>query len=282
MGLNRFAVSLSRAALGAVGLLAVGVGSASADTVMASKFYGSPSSVGSFDYATGGGESDWSLSLGGGFLVYPKYQGSDEVDILPLPFFFATYQDWLRLSPLGLDVDIVRWEGLTLTGKAGWEFGRSEDDSDDLNGLGDIDFGGTLGLEAKYRYGPAAVFAGFKQTIGGSEGLTGNVGASLGYRFAPNFGVTGKVATIFADNDYMDAYFGVNRVQSVRSGLAVYDPGAGLKEVEMSLTANYGITENWFVRAETKLGILTGDAADSPIVKQELQPTFSAFISYRF
>ena len=80
----------------------------------------------------------------------------------------------------------------------------------------------------------------------------------------------------------MEAYFGVNATQSARSGLPEYKAEAGLKRVDLSASATYILTDKWLLRGEAGVGVLTGDAADSPIVEQDVQPSVSLFVGYRF
>jgi outer membrane scaffolding protein for murein synthesis (MipA/OmpV family) len=41
-------------------------------------------------------------------------------------------------------------------------------------------------------------------------------------------------------------------------------------------------SENWFIRGQVELGILTGDARKSPIVQKEIQPSVMMFVGYKF
>ena len=80
----------------------------------------------------------------------------------------------------------------------------------------------------------------------------------------------------------MQAYFGIDSGQSQRSGYDRYDPGAGLMRLDLKATATGAFSENWFVRGEAGVGLLVGDTADSPIVKDELQPSAMLVLGYRF
>jgi len=80
----------------------------------------------------------------------------------------------------------------------------------------------------------------------------------------------------------MQAYFGVTPEQSARSGLARYDAGAGLKRADFSISATYMLDESWMVRGEAGVGVLLGDAADSPVVLEKIQPSGMLLVGYRF
>ena len=71
----------------------------------------------------------------------------------------------------------------------------------------------------------------------------------------------------YADDDYMQTYFGVSTRDSRRSGLDRYDAEAGIKDVGVNLGANKIITQNWSVRGVVSYTQLLGDASDhSPVV----------------
>ena len=39
---------------------------------------------------------------------------------------------------------------------------------------------------------------------------------------------------------------------------------------------------NWLLRGAAGVGVLTGDAADSPVVEEKVQPKLSLALGYRF
>jgi outer membrane scaffolding protein for murein synthesis (MipA/OmpV family) len=55
-----------------------------------------------------------------------------------------------------------------------------------------------------------------------------------------------------------------------------------LKRADFSISATYMLDANWMVRGEAGLGILLGDAADSPIVVDKVQPSGMLLVGYRF
>jgi outer membrane scaffolding protein for murein synthesis (MipA/OmpV family) len=73
----------------------------------------------------------------------------------------------------------------------------------------------------------------------------------------------------YADKDYSKAYFGVTAAGAAASGLPVYTASAGLTKAEIGLSARYLFSPNWGLNGRVAYGRLLGDAAKSPIVKQE-------------
>jgi outer membrane protein len=75
--------------------------------------------------------------------------------------------------------------------------------------------------------------------------------------------------TTWADNDYMATYFGVDPRDSARSGLEEYDADSGFKDIGITVPLRYGASEHWSIMGVSGYKRLIGDAADSPIVKDE-------------
>ncbi len=225
--------------------------------------------------------SNWHVVVGAGVMYRPKYEGSKEMDLLPVPMISATFGDRLHLDPSGLTLDAIKADGLTLAIKGGYEIGRKEDDSDHLRGLGDIGVGGVIGARASYEFGPARLYANIDKTIGGSDGLVGKFGADVTQQYDKFIFSLGASATV-ADDKHMQSYFGVTSEQSARSGLKEYEAKAGLKRFDADASVTYMVTDNWLVRSQVGVGFLTGDARNSPIVEKSIQPSAMLTIGYKF
>ncbi|MBY5393823.1 MipA/OmpV family protein [Rhizobium leguminosarum] len=224
---------------------------------------------------------EWNVVVGAGAMYAPKFEGSDEFEVRPIPVISARIGDRIGIDPTGLTVDVLQSNGFTLSVKGGYEMGRSEDDSDHLRGLGDVDAGAVIGGKLSYQVGPAELYASIDKTIGGSDGLVGKFGANVSQRYDRFILSAGASATL-ADENHMESYFGVTSEQSARSGLRQYDAGAGLKRFDVEASVTYMATENWLIRGQAGVGFLTGDAADSPIVQDDVQPSAMMMVGYKF
>ena len=80
----------------------------------------------------------------------------------------------------------------------------------------------------------------------------------------------------------MESYFGVTAAQSARSGLKQYEAGAGLKRFDIEASVTYMASEHWMIQGQAGVGFLTGDAKDSPIVQEEVQPSAMLLVGYKF
>lgn len=225
---------------------------------------------------------DWHVVVGAGASFQPKYEGSDEYEVSPIPFVSAEFFDRITIDPTGIDVKAFEKGSVRFDVKVGYDSGRKEDDADALRGMGDIDFGATVGGKATYSFGPAAFFLSVDKTIGGSDGLLVKAGAAISQPLSEHFILGAEASATFADDNYMESYFGVSAKQSARSGYSQYKAGAGIKSVDLSASATYLINDNWVVKGEQSVGFLVGDAADSPIVREKVQSKTMLMVGYRF
>lgn len=238
-----------------------------------------------FDEARFGGVRgklhDWEVTVGAGAIYAPKFEGSKDLEVMPVPFISATFGDVVHIGPEGLTVDAYKTENFTVSAKGGYEFGRDEKDSSHLRGLGDIGGGGVLGGIIAYELGPVQLTAEIDKTFGGSKGLTGKLGAEVSH-FQGQFIFSAGASATWADKKHMKSYFGVTQAQSAGSGLAAYEADSGFKRVDLTASITYMASENWFIRGQAELGILTGDARNSPVVQKNTQPSAMMFVGYKF
>lgn len=225
---------------------------------------------------------DWHFVIGAGAAYKPEYQGSDKYEFSAIPLFSAQFFDVVTVDSTGVDLKVYQVGSFRLDASIGYDIGRKEDDADELRGMGDVDFGVTVGGKATYEFGPASVFVGVDKTIGGSDGLLVNAGAAVTAPITDSFILGAEASATFADTNYMESYFGVSAAQSARSGHAQYKAEAGFKSVDASLKATWLIDEHWTLIGKQSVGLLVGNAADSPLVKEKFQSNTMLALGYRF
>jgi outer membrane protein len=227
----------------------------------------------------------WSVSLGAGLLTAPEYEGSDNYDVFVLPSLRFSYGSNLSFNARqGLRYNFLNENGITVGAGLGGNFGREEDDSSYLTGLGDIDPTVEGKVFADYRVGLAKASFTFAHDLAGShKGFT--VKSALGTAFPiPGYGVFVRpsISATYASDDYVDSFFGINATQAARSGLVAYNPDAGFKDVGVNLFATKQLTQHWSASSTLSYKYLLGDVADSPIVKEKGQASAGLFVSYKF
>lgn len=208
----------------------------------------------------------------------PDYLGSEDMDTSPWVIF--------------RNIDVVRpgqsltadgsADGLAILPSLNYRGDREADDSDSLAGLDDIDASGEVGLRLKYSMGDAVGYIAARRGFGGHEGVVGEFGAK--YRFKPSERLTmwAGAEADFANEEFVDTYFGISPAESITSGYVPYSPDGGIYAQSLSLEGRYALTDSLALLGEARYTKLTGDAADSPIVEDETQPSVRLGIVHRF
>jgi outer membrane scaffolding protein for murein synthesis (MipA/OmpV family) len=94
-----------------------------------------------------------------------------------------------------------------------------------------------------------------------------------------------RVSTTWANKRFTRSYFGVTNDQSIASGLAVYTPGGGLKDLSFTVGGEYRLTPAWAIVANAGYTRLLGDIKSSPLVSRRgsaNQFSAGAFAVYTF
>ncbi|MDX2308434.1 MAG: MipA/OmpV family protein [Hyphomicrobium sp.] len=248
--------------------------------------FSAPASAGGF-----GDFGDLELRAGGVVFVAPKYEGSDEYEVLGFPMIAPSGSGFgddgvvQFRGPDDLRFRVLNFSGFEAGPLVGYRFDREEDDADRLEGLGDVDGGVVLGGYAAYRLGFVKPFVSYNHAVSGDE--TGGLLKFGAESVAPVWhGVTAKVAAgaTYADDDYMNAFFSVTPAQSANSaaGLGVYDAEAGIKDVFVGFSSDVPLSERWTLMLMGRYAHLVGDAAESPIVESDSQFMAGVGLTYRF
>ncbi len=225
--------------------------------------------------------AEWNVMLGAGIRVEPKFEGAKDFTIIPLPMISAEFGQYVSVDPSGLTINAWQYEGLSVKGRLGYDFGRDSDDDKYLDGLGDIGASAVLGVDLSYELMPFEFKLSLDQNLGGSDGFSAKFGTALMVPMDPFMFSIGPSVT-WADGNYMESYFGVTEKQSIRSGLREFEAEAGFKRVDLEISGLYFINEHWALRGEVGVGYLVGDAADSPVSQENLQPYSMFVLGYKF
>lgn len=243
----------------------------------------------------------WAGTLGGLGLIVPRYAGSSEHRLLPVPMVEARFRNRVVLGPslnglgiVSLTGYAVRTRRLDVAVVATGLPDRPASRADALAGTSDRDFAASFGLSVSLRMGP------FEATAGGTQGVNAGAGAQglarLGYsrRIGPVF-ATAAASAAFADAKQMRREFGVTdaeaalRLALYQSGdprleardLGAYSPPGGLRHVAASLGVFYPFATRWFLLGFGEAQRLSGEAAASPLVRRRLQVSGGAGIGWQ-
>lgn len=218
------------------------------------------------------------LSLGVAGLYRPEFKGSKDYEFKPLPFVGLRYDRgayYVALEGGALRANLAPGGFVEAGPVVTYERGRKDDiENVVVRRLGEIDAavnaggfvrkrfdvaGGQLSLEAEALVDTGKVH----------EGTLVNLG--LGYDRALNdrWSVGASLATTWADEKYMQAYYGVSAAGARASGLAPYAAKAGMEKIELNAALRYRINDHWSALGQGSYGRLVDNAADSPIVARE-------------
>jgi outer membrane scaffolding protein for murein synthesis (MipA/OmpV family) len=225
----------------------------------------------------------WDLVIGGGVGARPTYEGSKSYEAVPIPFVALTYDDLVSLSPEGIRVNVVRLGGFTAGPVLGYLGGRKESDDTALRGLGNVQSSVTGGGFVTYEMRPFELSATIRQSIVHSKnGLEAELQASYGLKLSDSFGLRIGPEIAFSDGRYNQTFFGVTAAQSRASGLHVFTPSGGVKDVGLQASLLYKLDDRWGLRGISSIKELVGDAGSSPIVHSRTQVFTGLGIAYRF
>lgn len=229
--------------------------------------------------------SKWKVSIGPALMVSPKYPGSRDLQVLPLPSLDISYDD--RIFSQGLDVlgiNIFQGEAYHVGTAISFDFqSRNESDDPHLHGLGNVHAGPKLKLFADYSVslltGSVAAYqdiAGTGQGMLVSADLAANMPVTPSLLFSVGPGVT------WANSVYTHTLFGVSAKQSAASGLPSYDTSSGIRDIHLNAYASYDFSKHWVGSVALTAGRLQHNAANSPITERRTELNFLAAVNYRF
>ena len=225
----------------------------------------------------------WSAAVGAGLVSRPRYQGADTYRVRLAPLVLIRYDD-LLLGPFGLEWIAIRHGGFRAGPVLGYEAGRRQSVDPHLYGLGDIPSSISGGAFLAYRFEPFEIAATARQAITHrGNGLNGFVRFEYDVQLIPrqwDFRIGTHLD--FANSVYEQTRFGVSPIQAEQSGLPVFTPDGGLKDVGLRASLTYISTEHLILRAFADVNRFTGDAADSPVVLNRTQRFFGGGIAYQF
>jgi outer membrane scaffolding protein for murein synthesis (MipA/OmpV family) len=201
--------------------------------------------------------------------AYPASPGSDDLRVGALvgvdrarggePFAFEAADD-------SFGFHLVRSDGFSVGPVVNWQWSRTaEDVGADLPKVG---FSLEAGAFAQYELGDRfRLRAELRKGLSGHDGWIGSAGADAIFRDGDRWLFAIGPRVTWGDDSYNDAYFSVAPAASVTSGLPAYDAGGGIHAIGANATFLTQLSPRWGLYAYAKYDRLTGDAADSPIVR---------------
>jgi outer membrane scaffolding protein for murein synthesis (MipA/OmpV family) len=240
------------------------------------------------------------IVLGGLVGFAPDYEGSNNYEFAAAPL--ASIR-WAQGYGVSLGPSTMRSYQLRadLLPSRNWSFGpllqarpgRDGVDDPRVDNLSDIDRAWEAGAHFGYRLGidpnnPATTLGINIQAAADisdeSNGWLMQPGLDYITRFSPQWLFNARLFSTYADQNYMQEYFGIGASNVRDSGLSFYNADAGFKDVGLRVAADYLFSERWSVGGGVQYIRLIGDAEDSPVTKRGSEDQFfgGVSLSYRF
>jgi outer membrane scaffolding protein for murein synthesis (MipA/OmpV family) len=211
-------------------------------------------------------------SIGGGVGIAPDYEGSDDYEVVPIPFGEIVFENgmYVRLEGLTLRANLIPSKIWRIGPMYNYRGSRSDVDNSAVDDMENVSDANELGAFAGFDYKNWFAYLEFLSDMGSAHNgelltLKGGYNWRLSDTRAFSFGAH----STYASDDYMSTYFGVSGADSLRSGLATYDADSGIKDVGIDVGANWGITQSWHLRGIASYSLLVGDADDDSPVTDE-------------
>ena len=222
----------------------------------------------------------WKFNLGAGVGYAPVYQGSDELEVKPVPVLDISYRDRFFLSSVrGLGYNFFSTPGFRVGPRLTVDWGRDSSDSAVLAGLADVEPGVEAGFYFEGYYGAMRFRGDIRQEL-----LDGHGGTLLGLDFAFARRLGERSVAVFGVNltgmgdAYADAYFSTT---GSTAGLAGYTAEAGLRDLGAYVQFVFPFESGAYVGFDGRANVY-GDVADSPLVEEDLQLFVGTVAGIRF
>ena len=216
-------------------------------------------------------------AVGVGIGVLPDYQGSNDYIVGGAPFFKITLPKtdyYARLLATDLQVNIINHPVFRFGPAINYRFGRSDVEDKVVKHMKDIDgtmeAGAFVGIQLVDKDNPRNRFLSQIEFLGdvGGEYEGWNIALSANYYFQVHKAIDLIIGggIMYADQNYMETYFGVDQVDSDRTGLPVYEADSGFLMAKVNAGAVLHLSYQWHIAAGVQYRPLLSDAADSPVV----------------
>ncbi|MBT9494658.1 MAG: MipA/OmpV family protein [Paucibacter sp.] len=226
-------------------------------------------------------------TMGGGLSSAPKYSGSKQQHFQGFPLIdYRWASGAFAGTGNGIGYNFSRAGtpnsafGLRLTA----DLGRKESLDAKLKGLGDVKIRPELGVFFNH-----GLIEGLEATSSlryGSGNSQRGLVADLGLSYSRPVGTRTMlglgVAASLVNADHMQSYFGTDKVQAGNSGLAVYSPKAGLRDLRANALLSYSVNPRTGVSLGLSAGYLGREAKASPLTQQASSLSVFAGVSYLF
>lgn len=249
---------------------------------------GGPAMAGDIDAAVAEPVSLEQSVLGLGVAFVPDYEGSDDYEAAPLLQARFNWGNNMYFSLLGntARANLIPSRELQFGPLLRYRPERNDVENDRVDAMEKVDAAIELGVFLTYDL-PNWVFSisATQDVADAHDGYVVDLGFGYRHKLQEQTVLTIFAKTTYANEDYMDTYFGIDRADAARSGLRTFNADSELKDVGVGALVQHNFTSNWGLLGAVKYTKLLGDASDSPIVDDEgddNQWLLGVLVNYRF
>lgn len=222
-------------------------------------------------------------NIGLAVIIGKQYQGSDERRTMVLPNLeYQWANGWFAGVRNGVGYNFSKDPSLQYGARVTVDFGRKENRSIALKGMGDIQTKAKLGAFLNYSLSPEFMLTSGFRTGGSGSGSVLDLGFSYSTKLNEQMRLSAGAGLTWGNAEYMQTNFGVNSVQALRSGYRQYSPGAGISDARLQLALSYKVAPQTSVIASVSSSMLSSEAKSSPIVRKANSVTGLLGVAYAF
>lgn len=235
-------------------------------------------------------DGGWNIStarvtMGLGVAETARYVGSDQQRLRLMPVLNATWSNgWFAGFPRGIGYNFSADPRIEYGLKLGVDMGRKSNVSPALNGLGNIGARPEPGAFVNYSLSKELrLTTGLRYGAGrDSQGMLLDAGLHYHIPVDDKQAMTVGVSTTYANSNYMQSYYGVNATQSASSGYAMYTPGAGIREIDLTASYRYKLDRQWSLLTGATLGQLGSAVKAAPMTRSNAHNSVYLQTNYTF
>ena len=212
------------------------------------------------------------VSIGGGIGFAPDYEGSEDYEAVPVPFANVNFGNGMYVKLLGLNLraNLIPDKMWSLGPVYNYRAERDDVDNSAVDDMKQVSDANELGVFGGFNIDNWFLSLEFLADMGNAhEGWYSKLKGGYNWIISDSWALSIGASTTYADEDYMQTYFGVSRQDAARSGLDRYNADSGIKDVGIDLGVNWMITQSWSTKGIASYTQLVGDADDdSPVVDE--------------
>lgn len=235
-----------------------------------------PKTTGKPNQKSDGGNSGAFVAVASAGVGYaPDYEGSSDYEFVPYIEARVNYNDYYaRFEGNTLRFNVVPSPLFHIGPLVTYRRRRADVADSRVSRMADIGGGAAVGGFLEYEHAhddprsAERLILMVSQGVGSGKGLTGTVRGVV--RRPIDLIDRGLIAAFiadagWADDRYMQTYFGVDTTDAARSGLPRFSAGSGFKNVGVGLAIDQFLSKTWSVGMRLHYSRLLSDAADSPV-----------------